>query len=190
MTPAQPDGPPEPDADGAGVRIAIVVAAARNGVIGRDGVMPWHMPGDLKTFRRLTLGHPIVMGRKTFQAIGRALDQRLNIVISRDPDFAANGVVAVTTFEAALETARRHCAAGKAKNCRVMVIGGGEIYRLALTVADTVYLTEIDTEVEGDTYFPALDPAQWLETEREALTADARDEYNAELVTFERAPKA
>jgi dihydrofolate reductase len=163
-------------------KIALVVAAARNGVIGRGGAMPWHMPGDLKTFRRLTMGRPIIMGRKTFQSIGRALDGRTNIVISRDASFAAENVLVSASFDAALEAASRATGAENG----IMVIGGGEIYRVALPHAEIVYLTEISAELDGDTWFPPLDPQEWRETHRAPISADPRDDYPAELVTFER----
>lgn len=163
-------------------KIALIVAAARNGVIGRDGKLPWRMPGDLKTFRRLTMGRPIIMGRKTFQSIGRALDGRTNIVVTRDRSFAAEDVLVVASFEAALESA----AEATGEQSGIMVIGGGEIYRVALPHADIVYWTEISAEPDGDTWFSPLDPQAWRETQRSPIEADQRDDYPAELITYER----
>ena len=166
----------------AGRTIALVVAAARNRVIGRGGTMPWHVPGDLKTFRRLTMGRPIIMGRKTFQSIGRALDGRTNIVITRDPDFQAAGIVLASSLDTALALAN---SAPSADNS-IMIIGGGEIYRAALAHADKVYMTEIAAEPEGDTWFPALAPEEWVETEYIAVEPDPRDDHAAVLRVFER----
>jgi dihydrofolate reductase len=142
--------------------VALVAAAAANGVIGRDNAMPWHLPEDLAHFKRLTLGHPVVMGRKTYEsilaALGRPLPGRTNIVVTRQPGFAAPGGTVVGSLEAALDAAR-----GAEE---VFVIGGAEIYRLALARADRVYLTRIDAAFEGDAFFPPLDPAEWREVGR------------------------
>lgn len=165
-----------------GRSVALVVAVAKNRIIGKSGTMPWRMPGDLKTFRRLTMGHPIIMGRKTFQSIGKALDGRTNIVVTRDEAFAAEGTLRAGSFDAALDKAK----AAASGNEHIMVIGGGEIYRLALAHADTIYMTEINAEPEGDTYFPALPPGEWSEIARETIVADPRDEYAAELITYRR----
>ncbi|MGI9476922.1 MAG: dihydrofolate reductase [Hyphomicrobiaceae bacterium] len=165
-------------------RIALVVAAARNRVIGRDGRMPWKIPSDLKTFRRLTMGRPVIMGRKTFQSIGRALDGRTNIVVTRDPDFVAADVIVARALNEALALA-------EAAPCRddiIMVIGGGEVYRAALAHADIVYMTEVAADPVGDTWFPALDPVEWTEAAREEIPPDPRDGHAAELVTYQRRP--
>lgn len=169
-----------------GRSVALIVAAARNRVIGHAGAMPWHMPGDLKTFRRLTMGRPIIMGRKTHQAIGRALDGRTNIVITRDKAFKADGVEVAHTFAEALALANN----APSVDNSVMVIGGGEIYRVALPHADTVYLTEIAAEPDGDTWFPELEPGEWVERERVAIAADPCDDHAAVLITYDRAGRA
>lgn len=163
-------------------KIALVVAMARNRVIGLNGGMPWHMPSDLKTFRRLTMGRPIVMGRKTFQSIGRALDGRTNIVVTRDPTFEAEAVVVAGSFEQALQVAQKAPSADDS----VMIIGGGEIYLSALLLADTIYLTEIASEPVGDVWFPELDQSIWREASRTAIEADPRDAHSAELVVYDR----
>ena len=165
-----------------GRKIALIVAAARNRVIGFGGTMPWHVPGDLKTFRRLTMGRPIIMGRKTFQSIGRALDGRTNIVVTRDADFQAAEIKVAASLPEALEIARN----APSRDRHIMIIGGGEVYRSALPIADTIYMTEIDADPHGDTWFPPLDPANWAETSRSAIEADPRDEYRATLVTYNR----
>ena len=148
--------------------IALIVAVARNGVIGADNKLPWHLPGDLKHFKAVTLGKPVVMGRKTFESIGRPLPGRLNIVVTRDHDYlatnpVANGVTLVHSLEAALQLA--DVAAQSAGVAEIAVIGGADIYRQALPLATTVYLTRVELEVSGDACFPGLDPARWRRTE-------------------------
>lgn len=150
-------------------RVALVVAVAKNGVIGKDNKLPWRLPGDLKHFRELTWGKPIVMGRKTFQSLGRPLPGRDNIVVSRSRRWDAGGVTVVPTVESALEVGARLADAKGLSE--VMVIGGAQIYALALPLADRVYLTEIDATPDGDTFFPTLDPAAWRESERVAHPA-------------------
>jgi len=143
--------------------VSLVVAAAANDVIGRDNRMPWHLPEDLAYFKRLTLGHPVVMGRKTYEsvlaALGKPLPGRTNIVVTRQAGFTAPGCIVVASLDAALVAARA--------TEEIFVIGGAEIYRLALRRADRVYLTRIDAAFEGDVTFPALDPGVWREAERE-----------------------
>jgi len=143
------------------MKLGLIYAKARNGVIGRDGVMPWHLPEDLAHFKRTTMGAPVIMGRKTWDSLPpkfRPLPGRRNIVISRQPDWRAEGAEGVGSLEEAI----RACAGAP----RAWVTGGAEIYRLALPLADTVVATEIDAEVEGDAYAPALGP-EWRESERE-----------------------
>lgn len=159
------------------MRLSLIVAVAENGVIGRDGDLPWHISADLKFFKETTTGHPIIMGRKTHQSIGRALPGRKNIVISRDPDFAVDDVVVVGDLDSAL------AAAGDA--AEVMVIGGAQIYALALPRADRVYLTEVHVTADGDTLFPDLDRGVWRETARVDHAADG-DTPAFSFVTLER----
>lgn len=140
------------------MRISLIVAVAENGVIGRDGDLPWRIPADLRFFKETTMGKPIVMGRKTFESIGRALPGRTNIVISRDSSFAADDIVVVGDLEAALVVA------GDVPE--VMVIGGAQVYALALPRADRIYLTEVHAAPVGDVGFPELDPGVWRETSR------------------------
>jgi len=166
------------------MQIELVVAAAQNGVIGNDGAIPWHVPSDLKTFRWLTMGRPIVMGRRTFQSIGRPLDGRTNIVVTRDTNFAPAGVEIARSFEEALEIART--APGAADG--IMVIGGGEIYRAARPFAAVIHLTRIDTSPDGDTHFADPEPDIWHEVERAEIAADPRDQFAAVLVRYERKP--
>jgi dihydrofolate reductase len=143
------------------MRIALVVAMSRNRVIGRDNALPWHAPEDLRHFRQLTTGRAVIMGRKTYDSIGKALPKRLNIVVTRDRGFHASGVVNAYTLDEALRLAEESRLGPEA-----MVIGGAQIFALVLPVADRIYLTELDIEVEGDTFLPPLPPAQWREAER------------------------
>jgi dihydrofolate reductase len=144
------------------MKIAQVVAMSRNRVIGRDNALPWHAPEDLKRFKRLTTGRPVIMGRKTFASIGRPLPKRLNIVVTRDRDFQAEGVVRAFTIEEALRLAEESMLGDEA-----MVIGGAQIFELVMPMTQTIHLTEIELDVDGDTFFPELDPRAWRETARE-----------------------
>jgi dihydrofolate reductase len=138
--------------------VALIVAAARNGVIGRNNELPWHLPGDLKYFKSVTLGKPVIMGRKTHESIGRPLPGRLNIVVSRQSRAAQGPNLRwVTSIEAAIALARREQPEAE----EIMVMGGEEIYRQSLPLADRVYLTRIDLEVEGDAHFPSLSGEEW-----------------------------
>lgn len=158
--------------------IRLVVAYTDNRVIGRDGAMPWHLPADLAHFKRSTLGHPIVMGRKTWLSLGRPLPGRRNLVLSRDPAFAAPGAECHATLEAAL--------ASCAQAALVCVIGGEQIFRLALPLADELIATEIHADLDGDTWFPALPEGHWRETERLPQPPDNGLAYD--FVTYRRVP--
>ncbi|MBE8167902.1 MAG: type 3 dihydrofolate reductase [Shewanella sp.] len=137
------------------MQIAMIAAMTINRVIGKDNKMPWHLPEDLKHFKAMTMSKPIVMGRKTFESIGRPLPGRQNIVISRQPDYAPDGVSVVSSFEAAKELV---------STCdELVIIGGGQLYEALLPQADKLYLTEINIDVEGDTFFPNWDDGSWLQ---------------------------
>lgn len=142
--------------------LAMVVAMTADRVIGKDGGMPWHIPEDLKHFRRVTMGHAIIMGRKTHESIGRALPRRRNIVITRQRDAAFEGCDVAHSIEDAIAMAR----AGGDDEPRI--VGGGVIYELALPLATKLYVSEVALDVDGDTHFPPFDPEQWTETERRA----------------------
>lgn len=159
------------------MRISLVVAAANNGVIGHRGGIPWRLPDDQRFFRDLTRGHCIVIGRKTFDEIGKALPDRKNLVVSRTPRASAGGVEFFTDLESALAWAR---AAGFA-DC--FIAGGEGLYREGLAFAECVHLTRVDAEPEGDTFFPELDPAMWHCVERRP---HARDDRHAHAFAFER----
>ena len=158
--------------------ISIIVAAAENGVIGVQGELPWRLSDDLRRFKRLTMGKPIVMGRKTWDSIGRPLPGRQNIVITRQADFAAPGCDVVASPDAALAVA------GDADE--VMVIGGSQVYASFLPDAACVYLTRVHAEIEGDAYFPALDTAEWELVDEERHPADERNEFDYSFRRFAR----
>ncbi len=171
------------------IHVALVVAAAENGVIGRNANLPWRIPSDLKRFRQLTLGKPVVMGRKTYEAIGKPLDKRDNIVVTRNSDWRATNdpdarVILANSVEVAL--ARAGQLAQKAGVEEVMVIGGADIYRQALAYADRVYLTIVHARPEGDAIFPALDPALWKEVSRQAGSRQEGDDHAWTLTVHER----
>ncbi|HEV8643941.1 MAG TPA: dihydrofolate reductase [Burkholderiales bacterium] len=158
-------------------RISIIVAYAANRVIGKDGKMPWHLSEDLKRFRQLTMGHHIVMGRKTWESISRLLPGRKHIIISRNPGYKVPGAKVVDSLDAAIAAARG--------NSEIFVIGGSEIYKLALQIADRILVTEIQREYEGDTYLPELAKGIWRETARENRV-DAASGLRYCFVTLER----
>ena len=167
------------------MKISLIAAVARNGVIGknnREGQpdMPWNLPDDFKFFKQKTSGHPVIMGRKTLVALGKPLPNRLNIVITHNTDFTADGTTVVASLEKALDAARA------VETEEIFVIGGAEIYALALPVATTLYLTEIERAYDGDARFPAFDKAAWRETDRRHHAVDDRHETAFDFVTYER----
>lgn len=162
--------------------ISYVVAVSKNGVIGREGGLPWHISSDLKRFKEITMGKPVVMGRKTWESLPRKpLPGRRNIVITRQRGFAPEGAEVAATPEEALALC------GDAPE--VAVIGGGEIYRLFWPLVDRLYLTEVDLEVEGDTHFPAFSPAEWREVGREVHPRGERDSAAFTLRILDRMTK-
>jgi dihydrofolate reductase len=166
------------------MHISMIVAAAENGVIGRDGQLPWRQPTDLKTFRRLTMGRPIIMGRKTFQSIGKPLDGRANIVVTRDPLFRPPGVQCVASVEAAVTHARGLVAASE--NPEIMIIGGAEVYRAALPLATRLYLTRIHATPSGDATFATPSATVWRQVSATPLPRAAGDDHEATLLILER----
>lgn len=161
--------------------ISLVVAASTNNVIGSDGGLPWHLPDDLRHFKRLTTGNPIVMGRRTFESIGRPLPNRRNIVMTRDPDYVAPGCDVVSSVREALDLLK--------DTDEVMIIGGGQVYRDFLPRADRIYLTRVQADVEGDTYFPDIDEAGWRLVSSEPHAADEKHAYAFDVMVFERRPE-
>ncbi|MFC0243560.1 dihydrofolate reductase [Rhodopseudomonas telluris] len=164
--------------------IVFVVAVAENGVIGQGNAIPWRLKSDLRRFKRITLNRPVIMGRKTYQSIGRPLPGRTNIVITRDPAFQARGVVVAPSFEAAEQVATGDALRRFASE--IVVIGGGEIYAHWLPTASRIELTEVHASPEGDTRFPALDPAAWEEVSRERHAAGPDDTADFTYVTYRR----
>jgi dihydrofolate reductase len=158
--------------------ISLIAAMTRNRVIGEANTMPWHLPADLKHFKQVTMAKPIIMGRKTFESIGRPLPGRNNIVVTRDKGFTGNSIKVVAGIEQAIY------AAGPVDE--VMVIGGAQIYRQFLTRADRLYLTLIDTEVSGDAFFPDINPDEWRLTDSSCYAADDENPFNLQFVNYVR----
>jgi dihydrofolate reductase len=163
------------------MRVSLVVAMARNRVIGRDNAMPWRLPADLAHFRKVTMGHPIVMGRRTFESIGKALPGRKNIVITHNREYAAPGCVVVNSLDEAWK------AAGNAEE--VCVIGGTTLFDETLSLADVIHLTEVGSDVEGDTFFPEFDRSEWNEKEIARQPADERHAYPLRILELTRKPR-
>jgi dihydrofolate reductase len=158
----------------------MVVAATENDVIGRDNGMPWHLPDDLKYFKARTMGKPMLMGRKTFDSIGKPLPGRTSLVLTRDPAWRAEGVVVVRSLDEAIAHA------AKADAAELCVIGGAEVFRLAWPLAKRLFLTRIHANIPGDTFFQRIDPAEWREVERTEHPVDARHVYAMSFVTLDR----
>lgn len=166
------------------VRADILAAVARNGVIGADGDMPWHLPSDLKSFRSLTIGKPIIMGRKTFEAIGKALPGRTNIVVTRTSGWQSEGAMPAGSLEIALELAKAISLADGRD--ALSIIGGGEIYRQAMPFADRLVLTEVDAEPKGDTFFPAINAGEWQLMEQSDWVKGENDSAATRLIVHQR----
>lgn len=158
--------------------ISLIWAMARNRVIGKDNTLPWRLPADLQHFRRLTTGHHIIMGRKNYEDIGKPLPGRTSIIITRQPAYSAPGCVVAHSVAQALK------AAGEDKE--IFVIGGAEIYRQTLDIAQRLYITEIDADIEGDTYFPDFDRRLWREVSREQHAPDEKNAYPYSFIVLER----
>ena len=160
--------------------ISLIVAAAKNNAIGKDGGMPWHLPEDMKHFKNITWAMPVIMGRKTFESLKKPLAGRKNIVITRQPDWKAEGVVIVKNLDDALFVA------GETDAKEVFIIGGGEIYGLAFDKAKRIYLTRVEAEPDGDVYFPKLDPQIWQLVSRKDHEADSKNLYPYSFQVWER----
>ena len=160
--------------------ITLVAAVADNGVIGAEGAMPWHLPADLAHFKRITMTKPILMGRLTWDAIGKALPGRLNMVLTRNNEWRGHGAMRVVSLEEALKIA------STMETDELMVIGGAELYRQALPRARRIHLTRIHAEPWGDTLFPDLEPGEWQESERSEYESDERNAFDMTFVTLER----
>jgi dihydrofolate reductase len=161
--------------------ISIIVAMARNRVIGIENRLPWHLPGDLQWFRRNTLGKTVVMGRRTYESIGKPLPDRRNVVITRDAAFKASGCILAHSLDEALANAGTE---------EIMVMGGEEIYRQCLPRTQRLYLTLVDAEITGDAWFPEIDWSDWAEVERQSFPADDRNPYGYSFLILDRKPLA
>lgn len=167
------------------MRLALIVAQGRNRVIGNENRLPWYLPEDLRYFKQVTLGKPIIMGRKTYESIGKPLPGRTNIVITRDPDWFAEGVKLSASLEEAVEIAEAQALVDGVDEA--VIIGGAQIYAQSLSQVDRLYMTEVDAEPEGDAWFPEVDYSLWSELARESFPAgDQPNRYPYAFVVYER----
>ena len=165
------------------MRVSAIWAQDRQGVIGSDNQIPWYLPDDLKYFKRCTLGHHIISGRKNFESIGKPLPRRTNIIVTRNPFYAVTGCVVLHSVEEALSFAFAN------GDDEAFIVGGGEIYRLAMPYVDKLYITDVDAEVEGDVYAPEIDRSSWDKIGQEFHPADDRHKFSFTFRVFERAPR-
>ena len=166
------------------IRLSMMVAKASNNVIGRDNKLPWYLPNDLKYFKQVTFGKPVIMGRKTWESLKGPLPGRTNIVITRQPDYLADGAKVVATLDDAVAMAEN--VAFIEGQEEAVIMGGAEIYSLALPQADRLYLTEVHANVEGDTFFPEYDASEWQQIAREDFAAEGPTPYDYSFVVYER----
>lgn len=164
--------------------IALVVAIGENGAIGKDGNLPWRLSSDLKFFRKVTLGKPVIMGRRTYESLGRLLDQRVNIILTRQTDYTVPGAIVAHSLGKALAAGAGAAEQGKAGE--VAVIGGADVFREVLPFARRIYLTEVKARPEADTWFPEFDKAEWREVSREPHQPGPKDDYPFSFVLLER----
>ncbi len=170
------------------IEIMLVAAMAENGVIGRDNALPWRLKSDLQYFRKVTLNKPVVMGRKTYLSVGKPLADRTNIVITRDSDFAAPGILVAPDLLRALQAARGDALRRGATS--IAVIGGADVFQQTIATADRLVLTIVHAKPEGDTFFPAIDPALWKETERREQPKGPQDDAAFTILTYVRVKAA
>ena len=166
------------------IRLSMMVAKASNNVIGRDNKLPWYLPNDLKYFKQVTFGKPVIMGRKTWESLKGPLPGRTNIVITRQPDYLADGAKVVATLDDAVAMAEN--VAFIEGQEEAVIMGGAEIYSLALPQAERLYLTEVHANVEGDTFFPEYDASEWQQIAREDFVAEGPNPYDYSFVVYER----
>jgi dihydrofolate reductase len=164
------------------MKIVLVAAIGDNNVIGRDGALPWRLKSDLAHFRRLTVGKPVVMGRKTYVSIGKPLKDRTNIVITRDADFSAPGVLTAASFPAALDLARQDAVARGTDE--IMIVGGNDVFAAAQPLADRLEITHVHASPEGDVTFPSIDPKVWREVSRTEHVAGPQDDASFTVATY------
>jgi dihydrofolate reductase len=161
------------------MKLIIIAALAENRVIGKDNDLVWRLPKDFQNFKRVTMGHPMIMGRKTFESLKGALPGRTLIIITRDRHYQAEGCIVVHTLEEAIRRAA-------ALDDEIYIAGGAEIYRMAMPLTDIMYLTHVKASPEGDTYFPEFSQNEWKETSRQFFDADEKNQYAFDIVTWER----
>ena len=159
--------------------ISLIVAMAKNRVIGANGAIPWHLPGELKMFKEITMGHHMIMGRNTWESIGRILPGRTTVVVTRQRDYQVPGAIVAQSFDDAV--------AACGNDPEIFVIGGAQLYDAALPGADRIYLTEVDAQVSGDTFMPKFNLAQWKATRETEHAADEKNAYNFKLTVYDRA---
>jgi dihydrofolate reductase len=159
-------------------RISIIVAMAKNRVIGANNAIPWHLPGELKMFKTITMGHHIIMGRNTWKSIGRLLPGRTTVIVTRRHDYHVPGAIVADTLDTAIAACRN--------DDEIFVIGGAQLYAAALPRADRIYLTQVDADVKGDALMPQFDLAQWREHSSQAFSADDKNPYNYKLTIYDR----
>jgi dihydrofolate reductase len=160
------------------MRISIIAAVASNGVIGWRNALPWHLPADLRYFKRLTLGHHLIMGRKTFESVGKGLPGRTTIVVTRSKRFSGKGIRCAASIEEAIDSVR--------KDEEVFIAGGAQVYEQTLALADRMYLTRIHQEFQGDTYFPDFDESQWTLASRQDHPSDDEHPYSFSFLVYEK----
>ncbi len=158
--------------------VIIIAAIARNNALGKDNQLIWHLPADLQRFKRVTSGHHVIMGRKTYESLGKPLPNRTNIIISRNKDFKADGCIVKNSLEEAIETAR--------EDTTPFILGGAEIYKQAIETADLLDLTFVHHDFEADAFFPEIDPEIWEEISRQDFKADEKNKYDYSFVTYQR----
>lgn len=162
------------------MKISLIVATSENDVIGKDGSIPWHIPADLKHFKTLTMGHHIIMGRKTYESIGKPLPGRINIILTKNPGYKADGCIVADSLQKAINIAREQ------KNSEVFIIGGEEIFKLVLPMADRVYLTRVHEKFDGDAYLPKLDPVKWKQVSCQVHLRDEQNPYPFDFCVYEK----
>lgn len=162
------------------MKISLIAAAAENNVIGKDNDLPWKLPDDMKFFKEITTGHHILMGRKNLESFGRLLPNRINLILTRDEEYEFKGAHIFHDLDKAIAFAKEN------DEDELMIIGGGEIYRQSMAKADTIYLTRVHSEIEGDVYFPKIDAASWKMTEEYFHPSDEKHEYAFTFQTYER----
>ena len=166
------------------MRLAVICAMSRNGVIGKDNELPWNLSGDLKHFKETTLGCPIIMGRKTWDSIGRALPGRTNIIVTRRGEVESGGIKIVNSLKSALDLAKSYLPTASANE--VFVIGGAQIYKEAFPLANRLYLTRVDSFVDGDTYLEGFDEADWIEISNKSFNAAGSEGHNYNICVLDR----